>query len=425
MKFPFFSRKPVEETKTSAGYRTHYYSVGEPVWSKQNYQGFSTEGYGQNSVVYQAVRKIATAIASIEWQAWAGDDLIQNHPIIDLMKNPNPIQSGREWWETRVSYLLLQGNCYDEGVVDIMGSRLLELWTLRPDRMSVIPSSTGLPKAFQYKGPNGKTASWPSNPITGESAINHTKLFSPLDDTYGQSPLAAGSRATDVHNETLKWMAGLLQNSARPSGALTADKEMSLTDEEFRRITHELEQRYSGSEGAGRPMLLEGGLDWKPMGMTPDDMTLNDTKDSVARDISLAFGVPPLLLNIPGDNTYSNYGEARIGFYQDTVIPLAWYLIADLNKWLKPYLDGAEIRPNLEDLEAVAKHRRELWEMVDASDEITVNEARKLKGLPPLPDKKIGDMLMADLRASRRGHTEDEPNQPSDDNSSDGDNEDV
>lgn len=144
-------------------------------------------------------------------------------------------------------------------------------------------------------------------------------------------------------------------------------------------------------------MLLEGGLDWKPMGLSPHDMTLVETKDSVARDISLAFGIPPLLLNIPGDNTYSNYGEARRGFYEDTVIPLAFFVAEGWNKWLKTYLNGAKIAPNLDKIDAIAQKRRDLWDMVNQAPDLTVNKARNLRGLRPLPNP-VGSMLMADLQ---------------------------
>lgn len=148
-------------------------------------------------------------------------------------------------------------------------------------------------------------------------------------------------------------------------------------------------------------------MDWKALGMTPEDMSFILVKDSAARDISLAFGVPPLLLGIPGDNTYSNYREARLGFYEDTVIPLARLIIAGFNDWMFDEAKGVKIQPNVDEIEAVADKRRALWEMVDSADELTVNEARKLKGFPPLADKERGEMLLADLRSSTRGHAAD------------------
>ena len=80
---------------------------------------------------------------------------------------------------------------------------------------------------------------------------------------------------------------------------------------------------YQGAVNAGRPLLLEGGLDWKAMSLSPKDMDFLEAKHTAAREIALAFGVPPMLLGIPGDNTYSNYQEANRVFFRQTVLPLA------------------------------------------------------------------------------------------------------
>ena len=77
-------------------------------------------------------------------------------------------------------------------------------------------------------------------------------------------------------------------------------------------------------------MLLEGGLDWKPMGSRPTDMEFHRAKEAAARDVALAFGVPPMLLGLPGDNTYANYSEAHRAFYRLTVLPLVAKTLAAL-----------------------------------------------------------------------------------------------
>ena len=84
--------------------------------------------------------------------------------------------------------------------------------------------------------------------------------------------------------------------------------------------------------------MLEGGLDWKPMGLTPKDMDFLEAKNAAAREIALAFGVPPMLLGIPGDNTYSNYQEANRAFYRLTVLPLLSRTLASLGALACPAL---------------------------------------------------------------------------------------
>lgn len=400
MKLPQFFRR-VAEQKASRAYAAHVRHLPQAVWSPRNYRAFVDEGYKVNVVAYQAINRIADAIGSMRWAAFSpSGEQLASHPFLELIRSPNPVQSGREWWRAKTAYLLLGGNSYDERIMQ--GSRPVELWTLRPDRMEIKPGKTGIPAAYVYKAA-GARVTFPANTLDGDSDIRHTRLFSPTDDFYGMSPMNAAAYAIDQHNEAMAWIQALLQNAATPSGALMLDRETTLSDDQFKRLRAEVEENFSGAKNAGRPMLLEGGMSWQSMSLSPDDMAIIETKDSAARDISLAFGVPPLLLNIPGDNTYSNYREARLGFFEDTVIPLVDMMTAELNAWLSPYFGNVEIRPDYDSIEAIAEKRRGLWEMVDASDEITVNEARELKGYPPL-DAPLGNMLMADLRSSRRGH---------------------
>ena len=133
----------------------------------------------------------------------------------------------------------------------------------------------------------------------------------PANDHYGLSPIEAAATAIDIHNTASRWNKALLDNSARPSGALVyTSRDGNLTPEQYDRLKAELEQGFQGAAHAGRPLLLEGGLDWKSMSLSPKDMDFIEAKHVAAREIALALGVPPMLLGIPGDNTYSNYQEA-------------------------------------------------------------------------------------------------------------------
>lgn len=393
---------PSFEEKASRAYTVHMTGFQKVEWSKREYRAFSQEAYRQNVVAYQAVNKIASAVAAIEWEVWDGEQTLADHPLYALLRRPNPGQSGRDWWKTRVCYLLLSGNNYDEIIRGTSGE-VSQLWPLRPDRMAIEKSTTGLPAGFVY-GENSQKVRFSADPISGESDILHTKLFNPLDDWYGLSPVEAAAYAVDQHNLTMKWLQGLLQNSAKPSGALVTKSEMPLSDSEFQRLKNEIEAKYAGAENAGRPLLLEGGMDWKQMGLSPVDMEILRVKDSSARDISLAFGVPPLLLNIPGDNTYANYREARLGFYEDTVLPFLGFMAEGLNKVLAEPL-SVEIRPNKDKIEAIADKRQKLWEMADNSDDLTLNESRELKGYEPLP-LPLGNMLMSEVRARAKPQPE-------------------
>jgi HK97 family phage portal protein len=111
----------------------------------------------------------------------------------------------------------------------------------------------------------------PASPVP---PILHLTFFHPLDDHYGLAPIDAAAVALDTHNAAAKWNKALLDNAARPSGALVyaGPEGAVLNDQQFERLKRELEGNYTGAVNAGRPLLLEGGLDWKAMSLTPKDM---------------------------------------------------------------------------------------------------------------------------------------------------------
>lgn len=382
MKFPrLFTRAP--ETKESAVSSTIVMSPGQPVWAAHgDAKKFATEAYAMNVVAYRSISSIAEAIGSVPWTAWRGETEVTESPLLDLINRPSPGVSGREYVEAKVSYLMIAGNAYEEQIT--VGGTPRELYVHRPDRMKVIPGGRGTVEAFQYDV-NGRKTTWKVDPDTQQSDILHTKLFSPLDDWYGMSPISAGAYAIDQHNEAMSWMQALLQNSARPSGALVMKDGETMSDENFNRLKAQMEDQYQGSKNAGRPMLLEGGLDWRQMGLSPTDMGIIETKYSAARDVALAFGVPPMLLGIPGDNTYANYAEARLAFWEDTVLPLLDRLAQDWTNWIgEPF--GLELRPDLDQIPAIVDKRKTLWTMLDASPSLTIDEKRAAMGYEPLPN---------------------------------------
>jgi HK97 family phage portal protein len=284
-----------------------------------------------------------------------------------------------------VGFLMISGNGYRETIS--VGDDVREMYALRPDRMKIIPSANGRPAKYCYEV-NGRKTFFDADPKTGASDIQHLKLFNPVDDWYGLAPTEAAAYSIDVHNESMGWMQALLQNSARPSGALVVEGDDQLSDEQFARLKAQTEDQYSGAQNAGRPMLLEGGMKWQQMGLSPTDMGIIDSKNASARDICLAWGVPPQLLGIPGDNTYSNYSEARLSFWEDTVLPLLGLIAGDLSRKLG---NGLELRPDLEKIPAIVDRRAKLWEMTEATNSLTVNEKREAMGYPPIDG---GDVLL-------------------------------
>ncbi len=237
-----------------------------------------------------------------------------------------------------------------------------------------MPSRQGWPEAYEYSV-HGSTVR-----LQRENVL-HLKLFNPTDDYYGLSPLEAAGRAIDTHNAASGWNKAMLDNAARPSGALVfAGGDGTLTGEQFERLKAELQNTYQGAANAGRPMILEGGLDWKEMGFSPKEMDFIEAKNAAAREVALAFGVPPMLLGIPGDNTYANFAEANRTFWRQTIIPLVGARCRYMAAFLSPHLQGFEIRPDLDAIDALSADRDALWKRVNEATFLTDAEKRAMVG---------------------------------------------
>ncbi|MCB1350737.1 MAG: phage portal protein, partial [Maritimibacter sp.] len=264
----------------------------------------------------------------------------------------------------------------------------LELHVLRSDRMSLVPGADGWPVAYDYTVGAKKHR---FNVADGISPICHIKSFHPLDDHYGLSPLQATAQALDVHNSASAWSKALLDNAARPSGAIVykgGDGEGTLSADQYDRLLAEMEAYHVGVRNAGRPMLLEGGLDWKPMGLSPSDMEFQETKAAASREIATAFGVPPMLLGILGDATYANYQEANRAFYRLTVLPLVSKVVASVGHWLSGFTgEPVTLKPDLDQVPALSAERDQQWARVSAADFLTADEKRAILGLPKLTDE--------------------------------------
>ena len=391
----FFRRTPpeakpdaVSERKASVTGRIVAMAAGagRPVWGPRDVVSLTRQGFTGNPVGFRAVKLIAEAAAAVPLICQDAERRYEVHPVLDLMRRPNAGQGRAELFEALIGQVLLSGNGYLEAVTFAPGLPR-ELHVLRSDRVVVVPGADGWPVAYEY-AVGGRKHRFD---MTGHpDPICHIKSFHPADDHYGLSPMQAAAVAVEVHNAASSWSKALLDNAARPSGAIVykgSDGQGTLSPDQYERLVFEMETHHRGARNAGRPMLLEGGLDWKPMGFSPSDMEFHETKAAAAREIAVAFGVPPMLLGIPGDATYANYAEANRAFYRLTVLPLLTRVVAAVAWWLSGYLGAqVELRPDLDQIPALALERDQLWARIGAAEFLSDSEKRVLLGLPPLAE---------------------------------------
>lgn len=389
----FFGKKMSQKgvmNSQSAGYGMRSYMVmpGQAVWMDRDYTKFADEAYVKNVIANRSIEMISTAAASIKLELYSVNSKgvrkeEKFHPILNIIKRPNPACATSDFFQALYNYYQISGNAF----VQAVGSKDAppsELHLLRPDRIAVIAGKSAMPEAYRYMIGN-QTRDFPVDKITGRSRILHIRKFNPLNDWYGLSAVESAAYSIDQHNQSGAWNQALLQNGARPSGALVVRADGNsggvLSTDQYTRVKQQIDEQFSGASNAGRPLLLEGGLEWKEMSMTPKDMDFVQAKHSSARDIALAFGVPPQLLGIPGDNTYSNMQEARLALWEQTIVPLVQRTVDSLNNWLIPFFGGGlELAPDTDSITVLAASNQAIWDRVEKASFLTDDEKRAAVG---------------------------------------------
>lgn len=326
------------------------------------------EVYRRNPVGQRAVRLVAGMLGALPVYALEGDEKAARMVASDGLL------------EAIAANLLLHGNAYAQLICGDDGTPA-ELCLLRPERVSVVADERGWPTAYLYRVA-GRSMRVERSDALGRRQVAHLKSLHPRDDHYGMGCLEAACPAATVHNGASRWNKALLDNAARPSGALVYDPAdgSTLSGDQFTRLKDELAAEFSGSGNAGRPLLLEGGLKWQALSMSPADMDFVALKEGAARDIALAFGVPPVLVGLPGDATYANAREAGRALYRQTILPMASRILSGLGAMLGDWLGPVTLAVDTDQLSELAEDRAKLWEQVGAAGFLSDSEKRELLG---------------------------------------------
>jgi len=397
----FWNRKRLEEKAAPPIGAMLVSMMGPANWMKPD--AYALEGYSQNPVAYACVAKIARSAASvcIKVMRYQGDKKqeVESSPLIDLLDRPNPEQGWEEFLEAVISHRLISGNAFILRLPH--GAKApQELYTLRPDLVKIEANNKGQATAYVYgSGANG--VRFPIDPITRACDVVQLKGFNPLDNLHGLSSMAPAAKSIDIVNDALAWNKSLLENSGAPSGAYVVQtgadgRAGTLTDEQYTRLREQLKRENMGAANAGRPLLLEGGLDWKQIAMSPKDMDFRENLWAAARMIATAYGVPPQLINIPGEATYNNLSEAKLAFWQDTVLPMLKSVLGTLNKWLVPgYGEDLWLEYDEDSVPALEERRLAKYERLEKVSFLTIDEKRRAAGYDDYTEGKTpGSILL-------------------------------
>lgn len=380
----------------SAGPQTMGFATGTDLlsrWGGQSYSSLAETAYANSAVAYRCIAMIARSAASVPWLLYdtSGKDRkeVIDHPGLSLVSRPSPLLRTREALvEALVSHLVIAGNAYLLGVGPGGDAPPRELYPIQPDRVSMTQRGGLLPDYHMTDTRLG-TRHFVPDPITGRCELLHLARFAPLDPLVGQGDVHPGRLAIHQHTQSALWNISLLSNGGRPSLALVyepKDGEATLSDEQFARLKSELKDQHAGTANAGSIMVLDGGLTPKELSISPKDMDWLAGRQQAAIEIAMSFGVPAQLIGIPDAQTYANMEQARLAFWEDTVLPLLRAVIADVNQWLWPTYGEKHLSFDIDEdaIPALATRRFDVFKKLQDADFLTPDEKRAAVGYGPI-----------------------------------------
>lgn len=406
-------------------------SAGVPRYVDYDVRLLTEEGYRKNVIVSACISMIATSAPEAPLRIYkeTNKGMIEDesHWFTKLIKKPNDAHSPFELWELVHTYLQTGGASYFELVRE--GNRpdgeVLEMYPLRPDRIRVVPGVEQYISHYEYwvDGQHIIYEPWEIMPV---------KLPDPLDEFNGLAPLKRVFRELGIDNEATDFTKTFFDNAAVPYGLLTTDQKIA--EPEADRVRHRWQQWF---RGAKRFMVavLGQNMKYEQMGLSFKDMEFESLRSMTETRLCAAFGVDPVLLpswvGIKHGGKYSNYAEARLHLWQETIIPILKRIESKITAELLE--EGVIAKFDLSEVKALQENENEKATRITSLYEggiIKKNEAREEMGYDADPE---GDVYANENANNNENGPEGDPknnqdnvndnnNNPDDDPDDDGNN---
>ncbi len=330
--------------------------------------------YTRSPWVYIAVSRIAEAAALVPLHVYRLDGesrvAVEQHPLETLLQRPNPFMSQFDLIEQTVGMLELTGNAYwflagRAGVPE-------EIWTLRPDRVSVVPDEQNYVRGYVYEIDGTQV------PLEAVEVV-HFKRWHPQNDYYGLSALQAAAHSVHTDRAMAEWNRNTFgQENGVPAGIVTLPE--VTTDADFERIKREWRSSYGGTQRR-TAFLRAGGVTWQSIAHSHNDLDFLAGRQANRDEILNIFGIP---VGLVSDNaTEANATVAERTFVERTLFPKLVRLGAVITAQVLPFWERSAIAM-FEDIRPTDKQAR-IAEIRAAQPVLSVNEMRaRYYDLPPV-----------------------------------------
>ncbi len=340
-------------------------------------------------VAYWCVRKIASAVSSVRWRVVdEKGQLIHDDPISQRLNNPNPRQSRSDLFQVVASSLATTGNAYllpvnserEEGMP-------VGIYALRPDRMDIRTKARDTTQVESYAYNTGG-----GSKVYAPDEICHVRHTWVGKDEKGYAPIDSVWESAKIYSGFVRLARKVLENSGGIPGALVFSGQTELSEEQRTNLREHIQSFRLDGEKFGELLLLDafsGSVNFIPLAGDLNKLQPREGKLDVAREVCLAFGVPPLLYTSSSlGPTYSNYQESNRSFWVDTIIP---GYISNIESALSRYFTNAtgaivEVKADLSAVPALSKVNSEaVANLTRLTGILEVNEQREQLGFGPHP----------------------------------------
>ena len=292
--------------------------------------------YQELAWVYAAAFAIATGSAIVPWNIWKGkpgesDKLEYESEQVQLFEHPNPDMTWFDLLEATMTFLELQGDEYWEvGRNKIGTSKPKAIYPLRPNRITIIPTRDGREvDIYRFK-----MSPYAKDKVDFKAKdVIHYLYFNPLDDWYGQFTLSAAAQACRSERYTVSYNQGFFKRDATPAGYLRTD--LPMKREQAEEIAKKWTRNLAGVEQSHKTVVLPSGLEYRSIGITPQDMQFLKQRQYNREEILSVFGVPPVKVGLLEHAKYDNYQLQEAAFYRDTIQPKLIKVAGKLTAFLR------------------------------------------------------------------------------------------
>lgn len=351
----------------------------------------------QMTAVYSCVRILSEAIASLPLHVYktsneGSKEKAVEHPLYFLLHDePNPEMTSFIFRETLMTHLLLYGNAYAQVIRNGKGE-VIALYPLMPNRMNVDRDNKGqLYYEYMMTDTDAPTMKGTTVKLSPYEVLHVPGLG--FDGLLGYSPIAMAKNAIGLAIATEEYGSKFFANGANPSGVL--EHPGVLKDPS--KIRDSWTQTFGGSGNANKVAVLEEGMKYTPISISPEQAQFLETRKFQINEIARIFRVPPHMLGDLERSTFSNIEEQSLEFVKYTLSPWISRIEASMQRTLLKPDEKKDmfIRFNVEGLlRGDYKSRMDGYAVARQNGWMSANDIRALESLDRIPEEEGGDLYL-------------------------------